>query len=117
MKLAKTITEENPKANITYVGHSKGGGQAAAAAIIADRPAITFNAAGVLKQTITRFDESLSIVNDSKIRAYYVPGEVLNTSQDYIVGPVANGQRIRLELPVNSLNKGISKNSYTTFYG
>ena len=76
---------------------------------IFNKSAITFNAAGVHKQTITRFDESLSIVNDSKIRAYYVPGEVLNTSQDYIVGPVANGQRIRLELPENSSNKGLSK--------
>ncbi|MCG6202789.1 RHS repeat domain-containing protein, partial [Psychromonas antarctica] len=109
MNLAKTIAEENPDANITYVGHSKGGGQAAAAAIVGNRPAITFNAAGVHKNTITRFDDSLSIASDDKIRAYYVPGEALNTSQDHFVGPQANGQRIRLELPSNSQNRGVTK--------
>jgi hypothetical protein len=53
---------------ITFVGHSKGGGEAIAAAIYLDRSAITFNAANYAFEKYVSLDE----VNNSKINNYYV---------------------------------------------
>lgn len=44
---AKTIPGELGATELTYVGHSLGGGEAALNALVTDRKAITFNATGV----------------------------------------------------------------------
>lgn len=57
---------------ITFVGHSKGGGEAIAGATATNKNAITFNAANF------NFSEyGLTETNKSGIRNYYVEGEIL----------------------------------------
>jgi RHS repeat-associated protein len=70
--------------NITFVGHSLGGGLAASAALTTGGRAITFNAAGVHPWTAS---------GSADIRANYIKGDVLSLLQDYTPLPNANGQR------------------------
>ena len=100
-----------------------GGGLAAAASIVANRPAVTFNSAGVHPATLEGFglddatiDERLkSIVN------YYVPGEWLSTLQRPCFVKSAAGIHIPLpdvrgKVSVNAVparNKGRGKHSIT----
>jgi hypothetical protein len=70
--------------NVTFTGHSLGGGLASAAGLAAGREATTFNAAGLSEATITQAD---AIRTGSRrgvpdIRAYYVRGEILSALQD-----------------------------------
>ena len=61
---------------LTFTGHSLGGGLATAAALHTNRPAVTFNAAGVNSWTTNLSNASRLITN------YRVKGEVLSTLQD-----------------------------------
>jgi len=61
---------------LTFTGHSLGGGLATAAALHTNRPAVTFNAAGVNGWTTNLSNASRLITN------YRVKGEVLSTLQD-----------------------------------
>ena len=108
---------------VFFTGHSMGGGLAAAASIVANRPAVTFNSAGVHPATLEGFglddatiDERLkSIVN------YYVPGEWLSTLQRPCFVKSAAGIHIPLpdvrgKVSVNAVparNKGRGKHSIT----
>ena len=108
---------------VFFTGHSMGGGLAAAASIVANRPAMTFNSAGVHPATLEGFglddatiDERLkSIVN------YYVPGEWLSTLQRPCFVKSAAGIHIPLpdvrgKVSVNAVparNKGRGKHSIT----
>jgi hypothetical protein len=65
-------------------GHSKGGGQTAAASAASGLPATTFNAAGVSKETMERAgvtDEQLEAAQKN-IRAYNNELDPLNAAQD-----------------------------------
>lgn len=75
---ADYFVSNHPDAHITFVGHSKGGPEAIAAAVVEKKDAIVFNPAA---PHIT--DMGINISNYSgKITAYVVKGEVLNTWQD-----------------------------------
>ena len=68
---------------VFFTGHSMGGGLAAAASIVANRPAVTFNSAGVHPATLEEFGlDDVTIGERLKaIENYYVPGEWLSTLQ------------------------------------
>jgi len=102
--------------NLTITGHSLGGGLATDAALATNTPAVVFNPAGVHPNT-----EILSGVNpltagaranDGLIRNYVVNGEILNTSQDAVGGPVvlprSVGTRYNLDPAPNIAHDPIS---------
>jgi Protein of unknown function (DUF2974) len=63
--------------NVSFTGHSLGGGLASAAAGVTGRPATTFNAAGLNADTVSNYPPT-----SPNVDAYYVPGEVLSGVQD-----------------------------------
>ena len=67
--------------NIRFVGHSLGGGLASATALVYNRRATTFNAAGVHPNTVSRHGASLAGANNL-IRAFRVQGDILSTLQN-----------------------------------
>ena len=70
---------------VTITGHSLGGGLASAAALAAERDAVTFNAAGLSNTTLAeanRIAGQDGRVDIPDIRAMYVRGEVLSALQD-----------------------------------
>jgi hypothetical protein len=75
-KLATTLSSTTD-GNISFTGHSLGGGLASAAAVVTGKPAITFNAAGLNENTV-----SGGYPPNPNVDAYYIPGEVLSTVQD-----------------------------------
>jgi RHS repeat-associated protein len=94
---AKAISGDLSKTNteLTFVGHSLGGGEAALNALITDRKAITFNAAGV--GDITKFSEGTwktPFKSESKIDAYILRTDPLNILQNISrIMPDVNGNR------------------------
>ena len=79
------------KGNVIFVGHSLGGGQAAAAAFATGGRAITFNAAGL----------SAAYRNGTpgNIRAHYIRGEIITTIQQWTPLPNAAGIQIPHSAP------------------
>jgi hypothetical protein len=82
---------------VSFTGHSLGGGLASAAAIASGRPADTFNAAGLHDATVTR-GEAIRAANGTATRAavqaWYVDGEILSSIQDggdRVIGGVIGG--------------------------
>ncbi|MBX3707646.1 MAG: VCBS repeat-containing protein [Pseudomonadales bacterium] len=76
--------------NIVFVGHSLGGGLAAAASAATGLPAVTFQAASTSSAAFTGGDPGL-------IRAYYTRSDILSIGQDVIPGiGSARGQRVML---------------------
>jgi RHS repeat-associated protein len=90
---AKIISNILGKTELTYTGHSLGGGEAALNALITDRKAITFNAAGVSE--ITKFAEGTwktPFKSESKINAYVMTTDPLNYLQNRsTIMPDVNG--------------------------
>ena len=80
--------------NLSYTGHSLGGGEASAAAIVTNLPAITFNAAGLSRNTVARHGADLSNA-ENLIQAYYVQGDIVSLGQDLtpFIFPSAAGTR------------------------
>lgn len=78
IKVATTLEED-----VLYVGHSLGGGMAAAAAYATGGRAITFNAAGL--------HPSYRTGSPGEIRAHYIVGEALTTLQKFSTLPDAPG--------------------------
>lgn len=66
---------------VHLVGHSLGGGQAAASGIVTGVTATTFNAAGVHPNTVERYGKNFSSVNEL-IANHRVEGEVLTSIQE-----------------------------------
>jgi len=91
---AKTISGELGSTELTYVGHSLGGGEAALNALVTDRKAITFNAAGV--SDITKFVEGTwktPFKSEGKIDAYIMATDPLNNLENNTALPDVNGNR------------------------
>lgn len=65
---------------LTYLGHSLGGGLASANALKTGDPAITFNAAGLSAQT----KQALQLNKKADITAYVVRNEIVNNSQAFM---------------------------------
>ena len=80
---AKKISNILGGTELTFTGHSLGGGEAALNALLTDRAAITFNAAGV--GSLTKFGEgswSTPFKSESKINAYIMSSDPLNSLQN-----------------------------------
>lgn len=72
--------------DLVLTGHSLGGGLAAAASMITNTPAVTYNAAGVNNRTLEREgldgDAAKEYAKDGLIRAYHVDNEILTYLQE-----------------------------------
>jgi len=83
-------------ADVTFTGHSLGGGLASAASIASGREADTFNAAGLSANTIgeARAIASASSRGAAAVQAYHVRGEILTVLQnggDRAAGAILGG--------------------------
>ena len=90
----RQITLKQLNSELTFTGHSLGGGEAALNALVTDRKAITFNAAGV--SPITKFAEGTwktPFKSESKIDAYIMRTDPLNLLQNNTALPDVNGKR------------------------
>jgi len=117
---AKALNENKEIKNLSFTGHSLGGGLAAANAYATGKNAITFNAAGVSSRT--QPENSFS-----KITAYALSSDPLNTIQNNdpaslgfppqiqalgLAAPDVNGQRVILPTKdFSSLINGHSMNN------
>ena len=82
--LSKEFCENHSNAKITFVGHSKGGAEAAANAVATDRDAILFNPATV---NLAAYDlDSNDYTSD--MTAYIVEGEMLNKVLGVVSTPI-----------------------------
>ncbi|HVI57423.1 MAG TPA: XVIPCD domain-containing protein [Luteimonas sp.] len=94
--------------NVVFSGHSLGGGLAAAAAMVVDVPAVTFNAAGVHDHTLERYGLDASAARQQAeqglVRSYHVRNELLTHLQEDSIPlkwamPDAAGHAIELPDP------------------
>lgn len=91
LRISQMISQ-NPDVDVDYTGHSLGGGLASASAASQNRPATTFNAAGLSARTIGGYPAQAAPVD-----AYSVSGEPLSAIQDHrlvtlgAIGPLAMG--------------------------
>lgn len=83
---AKTIAERYPGKNIVFVGHSKGGGEAAYCAYSLGMQAETFNPAALSKLTKCKAHRN----EIARINAYVYSTDILNKVQN-LVGAEADG--------------------------
>ena len=88
LAFAKEFVDQHPDAKITFVGHSKGGAEAAANAVKFNRNAILFNPA-IPDFEAYKLDTS---VYSGKMTSYVVKGEILNK----IFGPMPIGDVVYL---------------------
>ena len=95
---SKISNELGDGIELTYTGHSLGGGQAAANAYATGRDAITFNAAGLSPASLVRYSD-FSKWNGSgpggrpQIDALITTGDPLNNIQNNSILPNVNGTR------------------------
>ena len=75
ISIAKDFVEKHPDANITFVGHSKGGGEALANAKATNRDAIVFNPSIPNYEFYGLGDEKYT----AKATSYVVKGEILSS--------------------------------------
>ena len=116
INVARLVNRMLGAGNVTYAGHSLGGGLAAAASLVTKTPAVTFNAAAVHQATLAPYR-----VNDKDagrlITAYHVRGKLVGDLQgigksaigDYlqwrsyrVVNPPGNTQGNKIELSPSS---------------
>lgn len=83
-----------PSENITFTGHSLGGGLASAQSSISGFGAVSFNAAGLHPTTIAREGVRDFSTATSNISAFYVRGEFVSALQDRSMAWVQIVQRI-----------------------
>lgn len=94
--------------DVILTGQSLGGGLAAAASMVSEVPAVTFNAAGVHDRTLERYDFDADVLKREAahglVRAYHVRNELLTHLQEDSIPlkwamPDAAGHRIELPDP------------------
>jgi hypothetical protein len=94
--------------NVVLTGQSLGGGLAAAASMVSEVPAVTFNAAGVHDKTLERYGFDASVLKQEAeqglIRSYRVKNELLTHLQEDSIPlkwamPDAPGHKIELPDP------------------
>ena len=89
---AMLLNDKLSKFELTFVGHSLGGGEAALSALVTDREAMIFNPAGVSPQTKSR--HGVNNKSENNISAYILMTDPLNYAQDMNpLLPSANGTR------------------------
>jgi RHS repeat-associated protein len=105
---------------LTFTGHSLGGGEAALNALLTDRNAITFNAAGVSDITkVVEGNWKTPFKSEGKIEAYIMATDPLNIAQDLSpLLPNVNGDRNYLQ-PTDkaSIYNGHSINNILKSFG
>ncbi|MEZ0540918.1 type VI secretion system tube protein TssD [Fibrella arboris] len=91
INVAKRLAKKyEGKGGIDIAGHSKAGGQAAAAAVLSGSKAYTFNAAGVHPRTLSRAEDGRVLADATVIRpdgrpvvdAFHFPHDFLSNLQD-----------------------------------
>ena len=117
---AKKISEGVGKKELSFVGHSLGGGQAALNSLVVGGKAITFNAAGV--SDITKVVEGnifTPFLTESNITAFVLATDPLNFVQNrHILMPDVNGFKITLPpTDFSSIYNGHSVNSMLKNFG
>jgi len=116
---AKTISKALGGTELTFTGHSLGGGEAALEALVTDRSAITFNAAGV--SDLTKFREGTwrtPFKSEDKIDAYIMKTDPLNNIQNNSILPHVNGNRHYVSPPdFNSVYNGHSMDNMLKHFG
>lgn len=78
--IARAFVDANPNNRITFIGHSKGGAEAIANALVTGKNAITFNPAPVNLRAIsdTHGIHIRHVILNTGIHNYVVRGDVLN---------------------------------------
>ena len=94
IKNAKLLNGYFKNSELTFVGHSLGGGLASANSLATGRDAITFNAAGLSDETKHNL-----IKTSGRIDAYVVKGEALSNAQGQI-GLKAEGNIQTIKVPI-----------------
>ena len=84
--------------NLSFVGHSLGGGLASAAALATGQDAQTYNAAGLSEGEQARIADQFGRQTPN-VTAYYIEGEILSVLQDNSPIPDAFGNRVVLTAP------------------
>lgn len=84
---ARTLSKALGGADLSFAGHSLGGGLACANALATGRDAYTFNAAGISPASRTMYQ----LNRPANIQAYVVEGEIVHTSQK-LLGLRAEGK-------------------------
>ena len=84
ISFARTFVERNPNSHITFIGHSKGGAEAAANAVATNRDAILFNPASVSLNSYGLNSKNYT----ANMTAYIVEGEILNTLLGWASSPI-----------------------------
>ncbi|MDB5133275.1 MAG: rnaSA3 [Mucilaginibacter sp.] len=87
VSFARKLSDQLRNSELTMVGFSKGGSEAAADALATGRDAITFNAAGVSGLT----KESLQLNQSAKIDNYTTKGQILDNLGFKVLGLGAEG--------------------------
>lgn len=112
MQLASAVHEASG-GEVTFTGHSLGGGLAAAAAMATGQPAVTFDAAGVHESTAARAAEIrgdgatlasvMAETSGGQIRTYAMETDILTNAQENSpiasLAPDAPGSQITLDTP------------------
>lgn len=80
LEFGNTIIAKYPSQSVTFVGHSKGGGQAAHCALNTGSKAVTFNPAGLGKETQKKGKSEFTRYQD--LHAYIFWNDILNSFQD-----------------------------------
>jgi len=76
---AKEISQQLGSSEITFVGHSKGGAEAAGNALATNRNALLYNPAAISAKAYGLDTKSYTGINNKGMTAYIVKGDVLNT--------------------------------------
>jgi len=91
------LAKQQYGSNLSFTGHSLGGGLAAAASLVTHLPATTFNPAGVHINTVSPYGVTAAQMGTkNNITAYRVQGEFLTSYVNGVVGPSTNGQVVDL---------------------
>lgn len=81
-EVSNLINKRYKNSELTFIGHSLGGGLANFSALMSGRESITFNPAWISHATLHRY--GLLNKSDFKITNYIMDGEILNKSQNHL---------------------------------
>lgn len=93
---AKAISEFAGNSELTFIGHSQGGGESTAASLATGRAAITFNPAALSSRTISKL--GLKNGMSSKITNFILVGPKINSNIRIVGDPVYYLQKNILNL-------------------
>lgn len=90
----KSLACHYPPRQLVFTGHSLGGGLASAqTSVVQDSTAVTFDPAGLHNKTVARHD---AVPAWSRVKSYYVEGEMLSVIQEMLRNGINFATRIPL---------------------